>query len=583
MSESALLSDQPIRDVLEEILQAIVYNEMIAEKWNMRLQPEKESKRMAETDELEHAHIKKIKHDNETCSDDCNCTISPKSIAVVHEVSEIADNSSNCHYEDKGAAVQNQSTPEDNTNHDEEIQETDNNNDINESHNPLENHGQNAKTSLSAETRTEIVTNTNTTKQLFTESSGSCDDAMEHSKSEKISHHLIGHTKLFEPGNFFKGLKWAPDGLCFLTSTNDKKVHLFNTPVQFLKNDWQDLSEPIALDACLKVQEPEIIYDFCWWPLMNSQDPATCCFVTSSRDQPVHLWDAFDGSLRASYIALSPVQEIQAANSVCFSPNGQQLLCGFKKEVCIFYTDRPGSECEKWKTGKKKHSQSQRNIISSVQFGPDETLFACACYDGSVGLYSPVNGCLLDFVNAHTTGVTHVSFSNDGNRLYTGARKSNSLKCWDLRNLQTCMFEMCREVDTNQRIYFDMINDYMEGCELKLASGSTTGEVHLWDVKDTINSFADMDLLQMDVKAKMLNPTYSFTAHNDCVNGCSVHPYLPIIATSSGQRKFPEPCGSDDEVDAMFKSNTIQENKVKLWLLENCFPKNAVTNNDTAV
>lgn len=48
----------------------------------------------------------------------------------------------------------------------------------------------------------------------------------------------------------------------------------------------------------LQAKEAEPIYECCWYPLMNIQDPATCCFLTSSRDHPVHLWDSNTGEVR---------------------------------------------------------------------------------------------------------------------------------------------------------------------------------------------------------------------------------------------------------------------------------------------
>lgn len=135
----------------------------------------------------------------------------------------------------------------------------------------------------------------------------------------------------FSNGNFFKGSKWSPDGLCFLTNSNDNHVRLFNTPISCLHQNLDEPTTPVDLKTCFVVQESGCIFDFVWYPLMNSQNPATCCFASTAKDQPIHLWDAFDGSLRASYIHLNSVQEVQAAHSLCFSPGGGQLLCGLKK------------------------------------------------------------------------------------------------------------------------------------------------------------------------------------------------------------------------------------------------------------
>lgn len=47
----------------------------------------------------------------------------------------------------------------------------------------------------------------------------------------------------------------------------------------------------------LLIKEGEVIYDMCWYPAMNSQDPGSCCVLSSSRDHPVHLWDAYTGEV----------------------------------------------------------------------------------------------------------------------------------------------------------------------------------------------------------------------------------------------------------------------------------------------
>lgn len=54
------------------------------------------------------------------------------------------------------------------------------------------------------------------------------------------------------------------------------------------------------LEAGVLIKEGEVVYDMCWYPQMSSQDPASCCVLSSSRDHPVHLWDAFTGEVSIS-------------------------------------------------------------------------------------------------------------------------------------------------------------------------------------------------------------------------------------------------------------------------------------------
>ena len=51
------------------------------------------------------------------------------------------------------------------------------------------------------------------------------------------------------------------------------------------------------LTETLCMYEGETVYDWCWYPLMSSQDPATSVFLTAPRDKPLHLWDAYTGGV----------------------------------------------------------------------------------------------------------------------------------------------------------------------------------------------------------------------------------------------------------------------------------------------
>ncbi len=66
-----------------------------------------------------------------------------------------------------------------------------------------------------------------------------------------------------------------------------------------------DGSTPVDFPPCLTMQEGEIVYDYTWFPLMDSTRPDLCCFAVTAQYQPIHLYDAFDGHLRASYRYIS--------------------------------------------------------------------------------------------------------------------------------------------------------------------------------------------------------------------------------------------------------------------------------------
>ncbi|CAL8326627.1 unnamed protein product [Lota lota] len=324
------------------------------------------------------------------------------------------------------------------------------------------------------------------------------------------------------PENYLKGCKWAPDGSCVLTNSADNVLRLYNLPAEVYSYDWDLLTE---MSPVLRMAEGDTIYDYCWYPKMSSLDPESCILASSSRDNPVHVWDAFYGEVRASYRPYNHLDELSAAHSLCFSPDGTRLYCGFDKTVRVFHTDRPGRDCEERPTIVKK--QGQGGIISCLAVSPCLEVYACGSYSRTVGLYSCQDGTPLALLPArHRGGVTHLLFSPDGNYLYTGGRKDPEVLCWDLREPGRVVFSLQRNVATNQRIYFDM--DRSGGY---LLSGDTEGLVSVWDTQTAPPSGSE----------ELLHPLLQFQAHRDCTNGISVHPYMPLLATSSGQRQFPGP------------------------------------------
>ncbi|XP_016141124.1 telomerase Cajal body protein 1 isoform X2 [Sinocyclocheilus grahami] len=352
--------------------------------------------------------------------------------------------------------------------------------------------------------------------------------------------------------NYLRGCKWAPDGSCIVSNSADNILRVYNLPPELYSSHWDMLSE---MSPVLKMTEGDTIYDYCWFPKMTSMDPDTCFIASSSRDNPVHIWDAFYGDLRASFRPYNHLDELTAAHSLCFSPDGSQLYCGFDKIVRVFHTDRPGRDCEQRPTLVKK--QGQTGIISCIAFSSCHSMYACGSYSHSAGLYSCEDGSLLALLPArHHGGLTHLLFSPNGYHMYTGGRKDSEILCWDLRDPGQVLFSMHRNVSTNQRIYFDL-----DQSGRYLLSGDTDGVVSVWD---TLTA-------PPDGNEEPLQPLLQFQAHTDCTNGISVHPFMPLVASSSGQRKFCWPSDSEDsesdseEGNVMSSNGVQQDNALVLW------------------
>uniref|UniRef100_A0A671PM87 Telomerase Cajal body protein 1 n=1 Tax=Sinocyclocheilus anshuiensis TaxID=1608454 RepID=A0A671PM87_9TELE len=337
--------------------------------------------------------------------------------------------------------------------------------------------------------------------------------------------------------NYLRGCKWAPDGSCIVSNSVDNVLRVYNLPPELYSSHWDMLSE---MSPVLKMAEGDTIYEYCWFPKMTSMDPDTCFIASSSRDNPVHIWDAFYGDLRASFRPYNHLDELTAAHSLCFSPDGSQLYCGFDKIVRVFHTDRPGRDCEQRPTMVKK--QGQTGIISCIAFSSCQSMY---------------NGSLLALLpTRHRGGLTHLLFSPNGYHLYTGGRKDSEILCWDLRDPGQVLFSMHRNVNTNQRIYFDL-----DQSGRYLLSGDTDGVVSVWD---TLTA-------PPDGNEEPLQPLLQFQAHTDCTNGISVHPFMPLVASSSGQRKFCWPSDSEDsesdsvEGNVMSSNGVRQDNALVLW------------------
>jgi len=67
---------------------------------------------------------------------------------------------------------------------------------------------------------------------------------------------------------------------------------------------------------------------------------------------------------------------------------------------------------------------------------------------------------LMYVLRGHKSGITHLQFSPDGLKLYSGSRKGdNDIVCWDLRNVGQTLYSVERKITTNQRVYFDISSD----------------------------------------------------------------------------------------------------------------------------
>lgn len=76
---------------------------------------------------------------------------------------------------------------------------------------------------------------------------------------------------------YLKGCLWSPDGTCLLTTVNGDGMHVFEMPRDLYGVDTVSSERPLdCLQSAVHIKEGGIVYDYCWFPFMNSGDPATC-------------------------------------------------------------------------------------------------------------------------------------------------------------------------------------------------------------------------------------------------------------------------------------------------------------------
>ncbi|CAO3678076.1 unnamed protein product [Rhizopus stolonifer] len=308
------------------------------------------------------------------------------------------------------------------------------------------------------------------------------------------------------------------------------------------------------------IREGESVHDMDWYPMMNSQDPDTACFITSVRDHPVQLWDMNTATVRASYKVIDHCERYIGPNVISFHPDGTKIYCGYENKIEIFNVHRPGTDSSKRATvPTRKSKKGQKGIISCLDFSLDG-LYAAGSYSQSIAIYDQANDELCLKLVGFPGGVTQVKFSKDGNYLFSASRHANSILCWDIRDSANILYELPRPGKTNQRIHFDF-----DPTGRHLVTGDEFGNLISYD----ISSPGEYKCVS------------SIKAHDDIISCAAFNPIYPMIATCSGQRKFVLPQDSDDEEEE--EEEKMIDNTLKTWRVPGEYEWFAYTTTEAAI
>jgi telomerase Cajal body protein 1 len=274
----------------------------------------------------------------------------------------------------------------------------------------------------------------------------------------------------------------------------------------------------------------ESIHDCKWYPFMNLQEPSTCCFITASRDHPIHLWDLASGKVRCSYVGHNDKDELDLTASVTFNTAGDRIYAGSNRMIRCFDVSNPGlgNSFDIPTTRSRRDMTGQKGIISTLAFSPDYSkTYAAGSFAHSIGIYvEDMDGCALELRDLDIGGITCLKWSPCGHYLWSGGRNTNSLVCWDIRKTGHELGRVARSSVTNQRMSFDI-----DPWGKYLATGTSDGEVKVYDT----TTFE----LAASLRPENLNA--------DCMNSVAFHPYSSILVTGSGQRHFNDFSDDDDD------------------------------------
>ena len=263
-------------------------------------------------------------------------------------------------------------------------------------------------------------------------------------------------------GQYLFGCKWSPDATCVLACSSESTMSVFEVE-RWSMFPGTSARAPEAGAAAVTCRAAETVFDYCWFPNMSSALPESCCFATTSRDQPLQLWDAFTGGRFASYAGYGDSEELDTATSVAFGYDCSRIYGGYNGVVRVWDVAVPGRSCRKVQIFRRAHAvaSGQKGLVSSMDssvHGVAVGSFAgtVAVYDGNIG-GGTVLGMHGSSSSGQSVGVTQVKWSARCSQIVAAGRRDDALSVWDVRmGGGQPLATLPRHSSTNQRVLFDV-------------------------------------------------------------------------------------------------------------------------------
>ena len=199
------------------------------------------------------------------------------------------------------------------------------------------------------------------------------------------------------------------------------------------------------------------------------------CYLIASKDQPVHLYDALTGQLRASYPYIDHQERYVSPHSMIFSSDGSRIICGSKNQVAVFSVDRQGGPDVIMST----KTATKPGIISALALdGTGDNVLAVGTFSATVALFADEGqgGLIATFACQNKGGVIKLVWSKCARYLFISSRRASCIEIWDVRGNPefTGSFDDAA-MDTNQRLGADYASDGKW-----FAAGGTDGNIRIW-------------------------------------------------------------------------------------------------------
>lgn len=148
--------------------------------------------------------------------------------------------------------------------------------------------------------------------------------------------------------NFLKSILFSPDGTLILSvSETDHNFMIWDsTSVSAEVNSSEHANSSFEcnqknrnINLFSKFSAGESIYDSKWYPFADVNDPTSCCFISTTRDHPIQLWDV-SGFLRCTYVGHNQQDELDSANSLSFNLTGERIYAGSNSTIRLVQCSR---------------------------------------------------------------------------------------------------------------------------------------------------------------------------------------------------------------------------------------------------